>query len=180
MHRADLAGHLLESLANRQRALFFKQSLKLLEFLITADGGRSERVTETTLPICLFCLVKLNRKPLTDEATRSRGIYGKHGRILEKCYHCQYHWCESEDANRLSLIFSLSVRRKPVNLSSHGILAALSLSLPCSFLLFICNKRPVSLTSCKALSISVSLFDLIPSSSPPPCLLLLDSVVIPG
>lgn len=44
-----------------------------------ADGGRSERATETTLPTCLFCSVKQNRKPLTDEATRSRVVYRKHG-----------------------------------------------------------------------------------------------------
>lgn len=97
-------GHLLKVFAFRQKALFFqaKPSLKLLEFLVMADGGRSKRVTETTLSTCLFCSVKLNRKPLTDEATRSKGgegVNGKHSCNLEKHYHCQYHWCESEDAN---------------------------------------------------------------------------------
>ncbi len=66
-----------------------------------ADGGRSERATETTLATCLFCSVKLNRKPLTDEATRSRGVYRKHGCNLEKSYRCQYARYESETANRL-------------------------------------------------------------------------------
>lgn len=75
LHRVDLAGLLLESCANRQRALFFlyKHGLKLIEFLVAADGGRSERATETTLPTYLFCSVKENRKPLTDEATRRGG-----------------------------------------------------------------------------------------------------------
>lgn len=101
-------------------------------------------------------------------------VYGKHGRNLHKRYHCQYHWCESEAANRL-LDFQFICRKKSplicplMTTSLHSL--CLSLSLPCSFLPFICNKRPGSLTSCKALSISVSLFDLIPSSSPPPCLL---------
>lgn len=65
-----------------------------------ADGGRSERATETTLQTCLFCSVKQNRKPLTDLETRSRGGYGKDGCNLEKRKHGQYH-CESEAANRL-------------------------------------------------------------------------------
>lgn len=131
-----MAGHLLESFANRQRALFFqyKQSLKLMEFLVMADGGGTERATETTLTTCLFCSVKQNRKKPLIDATRSGGFTGNMVII----------WRNATTANTtgvsqrlpiVSLIFSLSVRRKSVNLSSHDILAALSLHLSFSSLL---------------------------------------------
>ena len=76
----------------------------------------------------------------------------------------------------VSLILNLCVTRKLFNLSSHGILTLLCLSL----LLSLSLAYSVSLTSSKAVSISVSLFGLITSYSPPPCLLLLDSVIILG
>lgn len=84
---------------------------------MTADGGGSKRATETTLPTCLFCSVKQNRKPLTDEANKIEagrgggGVYRKHRRDLEDCYHCQYQWCESEAADR-SLDFQFICEKK--------------------------------------------------------------------
>lgn len=70
----------------------------------------------------------------------AEGVYRKHGCNLEKRYHCQQNWCESEAANRL-LDFQFICNKKSQLIYPLMTSSLLSLSLPCLFLLFICNKK---------------------------------------
>lgn len=132
-------------------------------------------MTETSLPICLRRSVKLNRKPLTSEAARSGG-----GGLRETRLQFGASAVSHRKPIASSLIRSLSARRKPVNSSSRGPpLRALSLSFLLISSLYQQQKPSRSDPMQSPGSISAPALALVPSSSPPPRLLLLDSV-IPG